>query len=349
LDLTVDTPPAPTKLDTARRVFRGSLIVTIGITSLWVLLLIQRPAGGGILGKSGLDAQALSRIVFGFLLFTVFWGWLWYVAKRAFLRREGLSEAELQQVFSSRMTAPFELRALLHGRSERRIRVLDALGRRGRFFTIGLAFYLGVYVRVTDDPQPEFLTWSIHEGLLDAVFVAWLHLGAYYSDGFLGRVVFGAQTRIMDGLLGRANCLLITMLWSCFRFVMVPLSVYLAARFPPHTFAALFAFIWLSYLCCDAAAEIFGAAFGRQTLPVWGIGDVNRKSIAGTVAGFAASLALCLAVVALHNLPAGWAALAVAVSFSNTLLELVSPRGTDDFTMATANALLCWAFGFWLY
>jgi hypothetical protein len=25
--------------------------------------------------------------------------------------------------------------------------------------------------------------------------------------------------------------------------------------------------------------------------------------------------------------------------------ELFSPRGTDDFTMATANALLCWGFG----
>jgi hypothetical protein len=29
----------------------------------------------------------------------------------------------------------------------------------------------------------------------------------------------------------------------------------------------------------------------------------------------------------------------------NTLLELLSPRGTDDFTMATGNALTCWAFG----
>jgi hypothetical protein len=27
------------------------------------------------------------------------------------------------------------------------------------------------------------------------------------------------------------------------------------------------------------------------------------------------------------------------------LLELFSPRGTDDFTMATVNALICWGFG----
>jgi hypothetical protein len=30
---------------------------------------------------------------------------------------------------------------------------------------------------------------------------------------------------------------------------------------------------------------------------------------------------------------------------SNTLFELFSPRGTDDFTMATSNALICWGFG----
>jgi hypothetical protein len=35
----------------------------------------------------------------------------------------------------------------------------------------------------------------------------------------------------------------------------------------------------------------------------------------------------------------------VVIAISNTLLELYSPRGTDDFTMATTNALICWGFG----
>jgi len=41
--------------------------------------------------------------------------------------------------------------------------------------------------------------------------------------------------------------------------------------------------------------------------------------------------------------------LGVVISLSNTLLELFSPRGTDDFTMATANALLCLGFGILVY
>ena len=33
------------------------------------------------------------------------------------------------------------------------------------------------------------------------------------------------------------------------------------------------------------------------------------------------------------------------LAIANTALELFSPRGTDDFFMATANALICWGFG----
>lgn len=337
------------RLRTARRIFIGALASTTLFTAAWIGLLLTRTGSGGLLGRRQIDAEALGRVLFTFLLVTVFWGWLWYGMKRLLLVRAGLTQEELRLVFSSRMSQPFDLPALLAGRSERMIRIFDMIGRRGRFVPLGIAGFLYVYTRVVQDPQPEFLTWGIQESLLDALFVSWLHLAAYHSDGFFGRVVFGAQTRIMDGVLGRANCLVITMLWGLFRFVMVPLSVQLAAVFPPHTFSALFAFIWLSYLACDACAEIFGALFGRQRLQVWGIGDVNRKSLAGTFAGFVASLALCSWLVSAHNLPASWMGLAIAVSVSNTLLELFSPRGTDDFTMATANAFLCWGFGLLVY
>ena len=79
------------------------------------------------------------------------------------------------------------------------------------------------------------------------------------------------------------------------------------------------------------------------------MGEVNRKSVEGTVAGFVASLAVCLAIVFARGLPSPWIGLAVVISLSNTLLELFSPRGTDDFTMATANALLCLGFGILVY
>ena len=117
-------------------------------------------------------------------------------------------------------------------------------------------------------------------------------------------MAYGAQTRIMDGTLGRANCLVITMLWSVFKFFMVPLGFQLAAVFPPATYATLFAFVWLSYLVGDGTAEIVGQLFGKQKLRVWGIGEVNRKSVAGTWACFLGSLAICLWLVHANGLGA---------------------------------------------
>jgi dolichol kinase len=126
---------------------------------------------------------------------------------------------------------------------------------------------------------------------------------------------------------------------------MLPLGARLAPLFPCRRYAALFAFIWISYQVADTAAEVVGCTLGRQTLRVWGIGQVNRKSVAGTWACFLGSLGACLVIIWANDLPLPWLGLALAVSVSNTACELWSPRGTDDFAMPTANALLCWAFG----
>jgi dolichol kinase len=126
---------------------------------------------------------------------------------------------------------------------------------------------------------------------------------------------------------------------------MLPLGGQLAKLYPSGQFGAVFALIWGSYMIGDTTSEVVGSLIGKQRIRVLGIGDVNRKSLAGTFAGFAACLAFCLWVVLSNHLPPAWIGLAVAVSVVNTLLELISPRGTDDFTMATGNALTCWAFG----
>ncbi len=50
----------------------------------------------------------------------------------------------------------------------------------------------------------------------------------------------------------------------------------------------------------------------------------------------------------LNGLTGASLALAVTIAVASSALELFSPRGTDDFTMATGNALICWAFGAWV-
>ena len=282
----------------------------------------------------------------GILFFNVVWGFIWYGVKTALLRfLAKFSKEEVRQVFSSRMRQPFDVGEFVSRHSERRIRIIDMIGRRGRFITLGLAGFFYLYSSVAADPSPKFATAFLQDNLFDAVVAGWIFLAFYYSDGFLAAAFYGAQSRVMDGVLARANCLLITTLWAVFKFVMVPLGARLAALYKPAEFAAVFALIWGSYIITDTAAEVGGSLFGKQTLRVWGIGDINRKSIGGTVSGFVACLVFCLWMVSGRGLPAPWIGLAVVIAVSNTLLELFSPRGTDDFTMATANALICLAFG----
>jgi dolichol kinase len=333
----------------AARYFRASLWLTGVLTAVWLFLVVTgRDAGPAFKGYQ-LNREAVVRVAFGMGFMIVLWGWLWYGVKLLMLRKlAGFSREEARTTFRSRMREPFDLHALLARHSERRIRIADMIGRRGRFMMIGLLGYGYVYTRVASSPTPEFLFLGLQEFLFDAIVYSWLMLVFYDSDGFLGRVAYGAQARIMDGTLGRANCLVITMLWSLFKFFMVPLGFQLAAVYPPATYATLFAFVWLSYLTGDGLSEIVGQLFGKQKLRVWGIGEVNRKSIAGTWACLLGSLAICLSFVYANGLGPAWIALAIAIAFSNTLLELFSPRGTDDFTMASANALICWAFGAWV-
>jgi hypothetical protein len=330
---------------TADRIFRGALIFNSALTLFWGAMLVL---GGNSYFFTSYDAswQGLGRILSGIMFFYVVWGFIWYGVKTLLLEHlAGFSKDERRESFSSRMRKPFDVSEYVRRHSERRIRIVDMIGRRGRFITLALAGFFYLYSRLATDPSAHFATGFLQDNLFDAVVTSWIFLAFYYSDGFLAAAFYGPQSRVMDGVLARANCLLITTLWTLFKFVLVPLGAALASIYRPDEFPLIFALIWGSYIVTDASTEIGGALFGKQTLRVWGIGDVNRKSIGGTVSGFLAGLVFCLWIVVGRGLPLPWIGLAVAIAVSNTVLELFSPRGTDDVTMATSNALVCWAFG----
>src|SRR3954471_6486389 len=340
---------ADTRLRTAHRVFRGALMFNTALTAFWLFAVLTHRTGG-FFGQYEIGRDVLGRIAGGILFFYVVWGFVWYGIKSLLLKHfVGFTKDERRQAFSSRMREPFEVSALTSRYSERRIRIVDMIGRRGRFITLAAAGFFYLYARVSVDPSPGFATLFLQDNLLDAVITSWVFLAFFYAEGTLAAAFYGPQSRIMDGVLARANCLLITTLWTGFKFVMVPLGSKLSVVFPPEQFAIVFALIWGSYIASDALAEIGGSLFGKQKLRVWGIGDINRKSVEGTLAGFAASLGLCVWVALGNHFPWPWLVLAVVISLSNTLLELFSPRGTDDLVMATGNALLCWGFAAIVY
>ena len=143
------------------------------------------------------------------------WGFIWYGVKNLLLNYfVGFSKEERRQAFSSRMREPFDVSAFVARHSERRIRIVDMIGRRGRFITLAMAGFFYLYAHVSAEQPAGFATLFLADNLFDAVVTSWIFLAFYYADGFLAAAFYGPQSRVMDGVLARANCLLITTLWT---------------------------------------------------------------------------------------------------------------------------------------
>jgi hypothetical protein len=341
--------PADDRRRLADRIFYITVAVNAALT-LFCLLAMFSGLGTRIAGDFRFDARTIGALFFSFLFFNVFWAVVWFGVKNLLLKYfVGMSRDDRRVVFSSRMSQPFELSALLHKYSERRIRIADMIGRRGRFITLAGAMCFFLYAQIVAGKSDNFATAFTSQSLFDQVVANWVFLACFYVNGFVGATLYGAQTRIMDGTLARANCMSILTLWALFKFVLIPIGAELATLYPREQFALLFALIWVTYIVVDTFAEVGGSLYGTMTIRVRGVGDVNRKSYAGTITGLVAGLAFSVGIVVLNGLSGAYLALAVTVALSSTLLELFSPRGTDDFTMATGNALICWAFGVWVF
>ena len=330
---------------TADRIFRGALIFNAALTLFWLATLVTGRSTA-FFPEYRVNLAKIGQVLGGVLFFYVIWGFIWYGIKTLLLKYfVGFSKEDRRQAFSSRMSGPYEVGELVQRYSERRIRIADMIGRRGRFITLASSALYYLYSTIKAEPTDSFATMFLGQNLFDAILTNWIFLGFFYSNGWLAAAFYGPQSRVMDGVLARANCVLITTLWAAFKFVMLPIGTGLAAVYSREQFALVFALIWGAYVVTDALAEAGGALFGRQRIRVWGVGDVNRKSVGGLVTGLVGALVFCIGMVVSYGLPAPWIALAIAVAISSSVFELLSPRGTDDFTMATANALICLGFG----
>ena len=346
--LSLPTSAAQDRRLLADRIFRIALAVNLALTVL-ALLAAFTGIGAGLAGQFEFNIGTAWRLVFAIGFFNIVWALAWYGIKNLLLKFfVGMSRDDRRKVFSSRMSEPFNLAELLGRYSERRIRIADMIGRRGRFITLATAMFFYLYMDIATNHSTNFATAYSQQIVMDAALVCWLFLAFYYSNGFFAATLFGGQTRIMDGSLARANFMLILTLWGLFKFTFVPLGIQLQSLYAPEHFVVLFSLIWGTYLVVDTLAEVGGALYGTQKIPVRGIGDVNRKSVGGTVTGLVGGLAFSVGIVLLNGLPTAFIALAVTVTVASSVLELISPRGTDDYTMATGNALICWAFGAWV-
>jgi dolichol kinase len=104
------------------------------------------------------------------------------------------------------------------------------------------------------------------------------------------------------------------------------------------------AFVFLPLTIGDALGEIIGTIWGKQKLRVWGIGQINRKSLLGTMAVFLGSLLPLMFIVVSASLSLKWWVLCFCVAITTTVIELIAPRSTDNFFIPVGNALVCLIF-----
>ncbi len=112
----------------------------------------------------------------------------------------------------------------------------------------------------------------------------------------------------------------------------------------PSKLAFFSFFIFLPLTIGDASGEIIGTIWGKQKLNVWGIGEINRKSVLGTFAVFLGSLLPLLLIVFYNGLPWEWYLMCLSIALTTTIVELIAPRGTDNFCIPVGNALICLIF-----
>ena len=150
------------------------------------------------------------------------------------------------------------------------------------------------------------------------------------------RYLFGASDRVRDGRLAKHNAASASVALTCGVVSSYAIGQVLDVR--ELDLATELVILPLTF--GDALGEIIGTPFGRHKFKVFGLGETNEKSVEGCVAVFAGSFVPCMVAVGLADVrPQTWA-LPLLVSIATTVVETISFRSTDNFTIPLANSLI---------
>ena len=247
--------------------------------------------------------------------------------------------AERRIVFSNRRKH-FDLKYFIEQYGDRNLRIVDGMSRKLLHIATG-CWRLLIFNLIVKDTQI-----SLKVTLLFQVIAVFLFIISYSSNKIFGLagILYGATSRIRDGIYGRKNIFI-----AQFSFLsLVPLFFLEKSainNLADSSYLLLFpSLIFFPITIGDALGEIIGTIWGKQKLRVWGIGEINRKSLLGTTSVFLGSLFPIWLIVFFNSLPWQWWLMCLSIAIATTIVELVAPRGTDNFCIPVGNALTCLVF-----
>eukprot|EP00927_Polykrikos_kofoidii_P018970 TRINITY_DN18830_c0_g1_i1.p1 TRINITY_DN18830_c0_g1~~TRINITY_DN18830_c0_g1_i1.p1 ORF type:complete len:391 (+),score=33.02 TRINITY_DN18830_c0_g1_i1:37-1209(+) len=169
------------------------------------------------------------------------------------------------------------------------------------------------------------------------------------NNDFFG-VVDYSGARIRDGRYGRFN-LLVVAFWGGFGKVFMLMCLILSGIGDQdyNTFSLYGALAMQGVIWGDTAGEVVGSFFGRLEFSVRGFGETNKKTVEGTLAVWFATALSSWCVTTLPQFEnvrfqTGKLLLILVLSTVATIMEIGSPRGTDNFFILAGgilSAFLC--------
>lgn len=237
-----------------------------------------------------------------------------------------------------------EVSMILSCYDKRKIKIMDAINRRTGHTVINI-FRITFYVWVCDTNELRLKTAILQLPIISALKIM-TESGDRFFD--IGRYVFQGS-RVFDGRYGRFNLVVVNFWAYAGRIIMFQLLV--RSDMSDDAKAVLFGLAMMPLLWGDSFGEIIGSFYGKIQFQVRGLGDVNTKTVEGTVAVFVSSfVAQMIMYYYIFNLKTAddfFVYHPVYVFFYTCVIaafvESAAPRSTDNFFLQTITLVVLMA------
>jgi len=234
-----------------------------------------------------------------------------------------------------------EVSMILSTYDKKRIKIMDAINRRTGHTVINI-FRITFYVWVCDTNELRLKT-----AILQLPIISTLKILTESGDRFfdIGRYIFQGS-RVFDGQYGRFNLVVVNFWAYAGRIIMFQLLV--RSSMSDDAKGVLFGLSMMPLLWGDSFGEIIGSFYGKLQFQVRGLGDVNTKTVEGTVAVFASSFVaqiyMYYYIFKLKTADEFFVYHPVFVFFYTCVIaafvESAAPRSTDNFFLQTITLML---------
>lgn len=239
-----------------------------------------------------------------------------------------------------------EIKHLCKTYSRERIKIMDAINRRTGHTLINI-FRISFFLYVVPTTKLRLVTSALQLPIISTLKIL-TESGLFFWD--IGRYIFQGS-RVLDGRYGRFNLVVVNFWAYAGRIIMFQLI--LRRDMSEDVANVLWVLAMMPLLWGDAFGELVGSFYGKMKFKVRGLGEVNEKTVEGTLAVFLSSYAAMLVMYYYLMDPAianeslfvfHPTVVFLYASVLASILESVAPRSTDNFFLEVGSLLvLLWS------